>query len=136
MASARLDAKTEEAAPRFSGPQKSSFEPALERQVRRGERSLHGRERPGLFGAKERHRRRGRSAAGRKHSSLGRLGRLDHRDALYLPDSTTIGLTDTGQAREEGSQEKQQFQSNLCDVTSARQPGGRNTDIVRAMAFV
>ncbi len=131
-----MDAKTEKAAPRFSGPRKSSFEPALEGQMRRDKRSLHGRERPDLFAAEKRHCGRGRRAAGGKHRRLGRLSRLDHCHALHLPESSAIGLTDAGQAREEGSQEKQQFQSTLCDVTSARQSAGRGIDIVTGMAFV
>jgi hypothetical protein len=131
-----LDAETEKAAPRFSGPRKSSFEPALEGQMRRDKRSLHRRERLGLFWPEKRHSRCGRRAAGRKHRRLGRPGGLDHRHALHLPESSAIGLTDAGQAREEGSQEKQQFQSTLCDVTSARQLKGRGIDIVTGMAFV
>jgi hypothetical protein len=100
----------------FSGPRKSSFEPALEGQVQRGGRKPHGGERGGLFGPEERCRYRGRSAPGWKHRCLGCLRRLDHRHTLHLPHPSAIGLTDTGQAREEGSQEKQQFQKRSSQI--------------------
>ncbi|MBB4097309.1 hypothetical protein [Sphingomonas kyeonggiensis] len=100
-----------ETALRFSGPWKSSFEPALEGQAQFAKGKLHGREWRGLFGPQQRHGKCECGAARGKHRRLSHLRGLDHRDTLDLPDSTAIGLTDTGQAREEGSQEKQQFQT-------------------------
>jgi hypothetical protein len=106
-----LNVKTEKTAAGFSGPRGSSFEPALEGQVQLPERKLRGTQRSRPFRPEERHRDGRRRMAGGKNGRLGSLGRLDHRHALHLPHPAAIGLTGTGQAREESSQEKQQFQT-------------------------
>lgn len=79
--------------------------------MQRAQRQLQGSERSRLFGAEQRHRHcRGRASGG-KNRRLRRLCGLDHRNTLHLANPTAIGLADSGQAREEGSQEKQQFQT-------------------------
>lgn len=89
--------------------------------MQRGKRLPQGSERSGFFGPEQRHGHGGRSAPGGKHRGFGRPRRLDDCHALHRAHPAAIGLTDAGQAREEGSQEKQQFQKRSSQMPLAPQ---------------
>jgi len=99
----------------MDGPLRRAVADSFEHALRGGTAGAHRRNRG------HRHRdalelrrgldcNRGKRIAGRLYGSLGRLRRLDDRDALHLARRSRALAGSTGEAREQGSQEEEQFQ--------------------------
>jgi hypothetical protein len=110
MTARRLhQAKDEDRAARVA-PRAASLEPTLEGQIGCGKRRAFALPPRGpLEAGASRRRSRWDRPPRRADRRLRHLRRLDHRDALHLAHRA-LARTATGQAREQRSQEKQQFQ--------------------------